>query len=72
MIDVTRGVRIPTDLDADFCLTVADPSGEYDVMYLLDEGTPIGVHEVYHEGQWYRVTCSVEAIPDPEEGEAVS
>jgi len=65
MFDLTRGERIPADLDAEFCLTTDDPSGEYPFVWLIDEGTPIGVHEIEHDGQWYRVTCSVEAIPDP-------
>jgi len=40
MFDLTRGERIPTDLDAEFSLTIYE---------------------------WYRVTCSVEAVPGPGE-----
>lgn len=63
MIDLTRGVRIPTDLDCEFSLTRWDEeAGE--VEWIFDEGTPIGVHEFLdpRDGCLYRVTVSVERL----------
>ena len=61
MIDLDTGEKIPTDLDCDFALTIwvkCDDGGYPE--FLIDEGTPIGVHEIEHEGKRYRVVCSVE------------
>ena len=64
MYDVDRGARIPVDLDCDFALTRWDDEIG-DVEYLLDEGTPAGVHEIEVDGQMYRVTLSVELLGAP-------
>lgn len=62
MRDLTTGEYIPTELDAEFQLTIGDPFGDGEV--LIDEGTPIGVHEVEYEGSVYEVRCTVRLLAE--------
>lgn len=59
MIDADTGENVPTDLDATFEVIVSD-GVTFD--WLIEDGAPIGVHEVEYRGQTYRIVCSIELI----------